>query len=301
MLKELHGHTRQRPQRLVRRAVTSALVLLGCAACGSGGTASSHGGTGGTHGKTLLDNIKSSGEISACLAVDPPFILQASDGTWTSYDPALLRLLQSYYNVRVKFVAVTWPTIVSALLSQKCDIIGADLSATPARAKVIDFTVPFARVGESYFLLTSNSKHIQTANQLNSSNVTIAVGQGGADEAITKQHMPKAHLVAIQSNVGTVMNEVTSGRADAAAFNSMLAPYILAKYHNTYVVPKYDPSKGVFAKQNAGIDALGVVWGVRKGNSDLVDWLNKFLNTEQSNGTLAKLAKDDITQANMAG
>ena len=66
------------------------------------------------------------------------------DGTPTGYDVDVARLLATDLGARLELVAVTSPNRIATLLTQRVDLIVANLGITPERAKAISFSTPYA-------------------------------------------------------------------------------------------------------------------------------------------------------------
>lgn len=238
-----------------------------------------------------LAAIQKAGVITIGVAQDPPFEFTTSSGKWTSFDPVLDQKLAAYLGVKAKFVTTGWTGIVAGLQSGKYDIIGADINATPERAKVIAFTKPYYQTGTSFFALAANSKKLSSVAGLNNSGVTVAVVTGSDNQTAVTTYLPKAKMRALpNASIASLVSEVLSGRADALATSTYLAPALVAKYHFV-VIP-------ALAKSPYGVLPVGVAWGLPKGQPALLAKMNAFLAAETKNGDIAKLQKEWLTPAN---
>jgi ABC-type amino acid transport substrate-binding protein len=234
-----------------------------------------------------LGAIEKAGVIRVGMTVDPPFVLQNPDGSWSSFNPTMVNLLGKYLGVKVDFVPTTGTAMVAGLQSGQYDIIGASISATPEREQAIDFTVPYAYGGNTW-LVSSTSKY-KTLSDLNNSATTIGFNANTFQATATTKNLPKAKTRALTNvSYADLVSEITSGNSDAVSIPSFLATAITNKYKGLTAIPA----------GNKGIDPTGVAWGVPKNESSLVDALNTFLNKEAKNGTTAKLYAKDITVDN---
>src|SRR3979490_2499154 len=92
-----------------------------------------------------LDDIRKAGKIR--IAIDlaiPPFGMTDDKMQPTGSDVDLARLLAKDMGVELEIVTTTGPTRIPMLQTNKADIVVSTLSITPDRAKVIDFSVPYA-------------------------------------------------------------------------------------------------------------------------------------------------------------
>jgi polar amino acid transport system substrate-binding protein len=272
---------------MTRFSVRSLLGAMACAlvmslALGIGDTQAQQG---------ELAKIKAAGVIRVGIAADPPYTFQDPNGDWKSFIPELVRKLGPYLGVKIEFVGTTWTTIVAGLQADKYDIIGASINATPERAKAIDFTIPYNYAGSYYYIRKDNPKNFKTLDDLNKPEVTIAFVTGASDDETTRRYLPKATYRAIpNASTADLLSELESKRSDAVCTGSFLAQAITSKYPYYFLPTAAD-------KPN-GLDAVGVSWGVPKGNPDLMDALNKFIDQETKNGDIAKLKAEWFTEEN---
>src|SRR6185503_7967667 len=92
-----------------------------------------------------LDDIKKAGKVR--IAIDtaiPPFGMTDDKMQPSGSDVDTARLLAQDLGVQLEIVTTTGPSRIPALQSNKADLVISTLSITPDRAKVIDFSVPYA-------------------------------------------------------------------------------------------------------------------------------------------------------------
>src|SRR5512132_4337065 len=92
-----------------------------------------------------LDEIKKAGKIR--VAIDtaiPPFGMTDDKMQPTGSDVDLAKLLAKDLGVQLEIVTTTGPSRIPMLQTNKADIVVSTLSITPDRAKVIDFSIPYA-------------------------------------------------------------------------------------------------------------------------------------------------------------
>ena len=92
-----------------------------------------------------LDNIKKAGKVR--IAIDtaiPPFGMTDDRLQPTGSDVDTAQLLAKDLGVSLEIVTTTGPTRIPMLQTDKADLVVSTLSITPDRAKVIDFSIPYA-------------------------------------------------------------------------------------------------------------------------------------------------------------
>src|SRR5260370_33734654 len=96
------------------------------------------------HAETL-DDIRKAGKIRIAIDLALPHFGMTDDKMQpTGSDVDLARLLAKDMGVELEIVTTTGPTRIPMLQTNKADIVVSTLSITPDRAKVIDFSVPYA-------------------------------------------------------------------------------------------------------------------------------------------------------------
>ena len=240
----------------------------------------------------LLDKIKQEGTFKVGLAVDPPFALRKADGTWYSFLPDLLDDLSKDMGVKIDIIPTGWTTIVAGLQSEQYDMIGASISATEERKKVIDFTIPYAYGGTTFLVLKDNPKNLNSIEDLNKSDATIAFQTGGAQDTVTHKVTPDATMRALPNiSNADLISELSAKRADAISMPSFLTAALLQKFPDFKAIP--DDTKG--------IETTGIAWGINKGNDDLKDYLDSFIQKEIDSGRMKELMEKNLTVENAAG
>jgi ABC-type amino acid transport substrate-binding protein len=235
-----------------------------------------------------LAKIKAAGVLRVGIAVDPPFTYQEPNGDWKSFNPELVRKLGEYIGVKIEFVPTSWTTIVAGLQTDKYDIIGASINATPERQQVIDFTTPYSYTGTSFLIRKDNSKNLKSMNDMNKAEVIVTFVTGSDNDEATRKFVPNATYRAIPNgSISDLISELESKRSDALSTSSYLVQPLMSKYPY-YALPA-DPN---------GVLPVGICWGVPKANPELRDAMNKFLDQETKNGDIDKLKIEWLTVEN---
>ena len=65
------------------------------------------------------------------------------DGKLEGFEVELGKALAKKIGVKAKFVPTQWDSLIAGLGSQKFDLVLNDISETPARKKVYNFTTPY--------------------------------------------------------------------------------------------------------------------------------------------------------------
>src|SRR5450432_3159157 len=92
-----------------------------------------------------LDNIKKAGKVR--IAIDtaiPPFGMTDDKMQPAGSDVDTAQLLAKDLGVKLEIVTTTGPTRIPMLQTDKADLVISTLSIPPDRARVIDFSLPYA-------------------------------------------------------------------------------------------------------------------------------------------------------------
>src|SRR6218665_584489 len=171
--------------------------------------------------------------------------------------------------VQIQPVVVSHETKVPALVANQMDIMIGPLNETAARAKVIDFVI-FSNTGVCLFGRADTPRFtgVQTLEDFNRPELTIAYFSGAGEEPLVRQHFAKAKLRGV-ANSGSVapIEEVLAGRSDMAPINRMLWPSISKKLKGLAVFPKENDC------QDSKIFQIDTGMGVAKEQPAYLEWL----------------------------
>jgi ABC-type amino acid transport substrate-binding protein len=229
-----------------------------------------------------LDAIRAAGELKVGMTLQfkPEMYLKGT--TPAGYDVDLLHLLAKKLGVQLKIDNLAFTGLIPGLQAKKFDMVSVGLSNTPARAQVVSFTNPYVPYAQILAVPSKDAGSITSTAELNKPSDTITALLSSTAETEAKTVFPKAKVTAL-ADQNSDFNLVATGRANGI----VVEDYLLAQYNQV------NPGKLAEAK----IKPLDVQYGsyaVQHGNTTLVRYLNKFLCTEQDNGTLAKLYKKDF-------
>jgi len=250
-------------------ATLSAAVIAGGVSAGSSAAASNPGLM--TPG-TLV--------VGMTLQFKPEMYLQGS--TPAGYDVDILKLLAKQLGAKLAIKNLAFTGLIPGLQAKKFDLVSVGLTNTSARAQVVSFSNPYVPYAQVLAVPTKDASTITSTSQLNKSSDTITALLGSTAQMEAQKLFPKAKIDALADQTSD-FNLVATGRANGI----VVEDYLLSQYQSV------NPGKLSKVK----LPPLDVQYGsyaVQHGNTTLVNYLNKFLCTEQDNGTLAKLYKKDF-------
>jgi polar amino acid transport system substrate-binding protein len=213
---------------------------------------------------------------------------------WSPYEPLLMRdsksgELRGYFfdlaryifkeiDVEPEFREVTFANLVASIQSGEIDLSIADTFITVKRAAVVDYTRPILFLG-SRFLSRADETRFKTVSDLNKPDVKIAALLGGSAQDFIRRNLPQAQMIALSTTNKTApFLEVESGRADVALNDSWAVERFVAAQPTTK--PLFDRPLAV----------RPTAWIVKRGNYDLLHFLNASLDTAILSGLLQEMA-----------
>lgn len=222
-----------------------------------------------------LDNIRAAKKIrvSVDLAVPPSGMTDASmKPTGSDYDVAVL--LAKDLGVALEVVPTVGATRIPNLQTGKADIIISTLAWTADRAKVIDYSVPYA----PQISLVGGVKSVQVKSMADLAGKSVAVNRSTTQDSDLTQNAKGATVVRYDDDAG-VITAVVTGQADLVGTSNALFQTMIQKAPNRQLEPKF-----VLRTNDLGI-------GVRKDDAKLLAWVNDWVRANHKNGKLNEIFK----------
>ena len=154
-------------------------------------------------------------------------------------------------------------------------IIISTLSVTPDRAKVIDFTKPYAALQSVVGCL----KSVDVRNWDELKGKTIAVSRGTTQDTELTNMKDRNLTIARFDDDATMVTAAISGQADCVATSATIVNQIGVKNPNRVFEPK------------VLIRTFDLAIGLRKGEPALTEKLNEWISTNLKNGKLNEIYK----------
>jgi len=213
-----------------------------------------------------LEKIKAAGKIRIGVFSDkPPFGYVDADGRNQGYDVYFARRIAKDLlgdENKLEFVLVEAASRMEVLESNKVDLVLANFTVTEDRAKRVDFAKPYMKVALG--VVSPEKEAITDVAQLKGKKLIVNKGTT-ADIYFSEKH-PEVTLVKYDQNT-EAFNALRDGRGAALA------------HDNTLIFAWINRNTGFVA----GIDFLGnldaIAPAVKKGNTELLEWLNREIET----------------------
>ena len=265
-----------------RLTVAGALAgLLAVSACGgsstnsssstpaAAGSSASTGSAGaGSAGADLGTLTK--GQIRVASVGDSkPYTYTDASGNFTGFDVELFKNVAHRAGIDdVVFTGQDFSGLLAAVANSQFDVGVAAIGITDARKKTVDFSNGY--LAGYLTVLTTKSSGITDVAGLDGKR--LGVVQGTLQETYAVKNFPKAQLVRFPDN-NSAVSGLTSGTIDAHFLDYEAAKSYIGKnpdFTSAADIPSFDAPAG---------------FAVRKGNTALLDALNKGLAAAMEDGT----------------
>jgi polar amino acid transport system substrate-binding protein len=251
--------------RQATTVLATAALAFGLSACATETTTTDSGA-----------KVVSAGKLTVCTSLPyEPFEFEKGNEI-VGFDMDLMKKVAEANKLTLAPVVIGFEGIQSgqALNSGKCDIAAAGMTITDARAKVIDFTVPYFDATQA---LLTKDKSLNSLEALDGKSLGVMTGTTG--EMYAKENAPKGVTIKSFENLGLQTSAVKSGQIDAIIQdNGPLLDYA-----------KKNPDTFVTAEFNTG-EQYG--FAVKKGgNAELLASANQVITESKADGSYDELYK----------
>ncbi|WP_153732156.1 amino acid ABC transporter substrate-binding protein [Sporosarcina obsidiansis] len=249
-----------------------AAVLLFIAGCGSkssdGDTSSSDAG-----------KDKESKEI--VIGVDDKFApmgFRDEKNELVGFDIDMAKAAAEHMDVTAKFQPIDWKTKETELSSGRIDLIWNGYTITDERKEKVLFTKPY--LDNNQVVVTLADSDIQAVEELEGKTVGLqALSSAGPALESHPIHEKVKTVTEFADNV-LALTDLKTGRLDAVVIDEVVIDYYMTT------------EEGVFKKLDGSLAVEEYGIGVKKGNEELLENLQKALETMNEDGTAAKISTE---------
>ncbi len=205
----------------------------------------------------------------------PPFETIDNQGNPAGVSVELSRLLSEELGQDLRIENISYSGLIPALLSGKIDAIISSMGINETRARKVDFSDPYAF--SPLVLLAYKDSPVNSPQDLNNSNVKIAVRTGTIGYLWAAKNAGKAEIKLFDKESQAVM-EVAQGKVDVFIYD----PQSVVRRHR-----KYPDTTRTIMEPLPGVGGWGVA--VQKGNTQLLNKINQFIERSKVDGTFDKI------------
>jgi polar amino acid transport system substrate-binding protein len=230
-----------------------------------------------------LDEIKKRGYMIVATEDDfRPFEF-VKDGKPTGFDNEMVEVLKKYAPFEIRQEILPWTGILAGVSTGKYDIAITAAIITKERTQSLDFTSPIADATH-YYVKRKSDTSINSIKDLSGKTVGVQAGSallGRLPElrAMIEKDGGKMGKVVEYTSYPEAYQDLALGRTD----------YVVNTVINLNALVAEKP--GVFALGQPVSGKSYPAWAIKKGNTELLAYMNEFLAKEKANGTMATLQK----------
>lgn len=203
----------------------------------------------------------------------PPFNYK-DNGELVGFDVEIGNALAEKMGMEPVPVTNPWQTILAALKTNKFDAIIGSMSGTEERRKEADFSEVYYESGAQVFVSADNDA-IKGAEDLNGKRIGVVVSS--TFENVAKEYTDD--IVTYDSDVTALQELLVKGRLDAVITDELVGKYAINQ-NDLKIKPVGEP---LF------LDQMAIP--VAKGNTELLDKINKALEEIKEDGTYAEISE----------
>jgi len=230
-----------------------------------------------------LDEIKKRGYMVVATEDDfRPFEF-VQDGKPTGFDNELFALLKARTPFEVRQEIIPWTGLLAGVTTGKYDVALTAVLVTKERSLSLDFTMPIADATH-YYVKRKSDNSIKEIKDLNGKTLGVQAGSG------LLQRVPE--LEAMLAKTGGKIGKIIEYTSYPEAYQDLAlgrTDFVINTVINLQSL--VDEKPNVFALGQAVSGPSFPAWAVKKGNSELLAFLNEFLWAKRKEGTIATVQK----------
>lgn len=222
-----------------------------------------------------LADIKAAGVVKvATFDANPPFgAIDPKTHDIVGYDVDFAKALAKSLGVKLQLVATNPANRIPLLQSGKVDLIVADITITPERAQVIDFSTPYFVTGQQFLVPASSPDKLDAYSK-----ARIGAVKGTTGEQALHQRFPQSRVLAYD-DIPLALTALRNGNVQAITQDSTILAGLLAGAPDK---AKFKILPDLLSKEEIGV-------GVSKGESALLNKVNEELVNLEKSGEAAKI------------
>lgn len=211
--------------------------------------------------------------IFATDATWPPLQFIDESGNLTGFEVELVPLIGEKVGKNFVVKNIPWDTIFAGLANGQYDGIASGVTVTEERKNIIDFSPAILSQGQ--VVIVKSDSTIKSIDDLNGKKVGVQIGTTG-DFALEEYSVD----IKRYDDIGLAIEDMLNGNLDAAVCDSMIASdFVLAN----------DNYKGQLKVAGEPFTTEDIAIGVKKGNSELLELVNKGLQMMIEDGSFDAL------------
>jgi len=228
----------------------------------------------------VMDRILSRGELKVGMSGDmPPLNMATKEDKIIGLDADLAAMMADAMGVKLNVQKIAFAELLPALEAGSIDMIISNMTMTPGRNLKVAFVGPYFTSGKGFLTKNSTLTQAKKFADINNPNFTFVALKASTSEAVTRAGAPQAKLLTVATeNEGVQM--VIDGKADGMIADFPICVVAAFRNQGSGLVPVVAPLT---------YEPIGIA--VPKGDPQLVNWLQNFLNGIEKAGYMKDLGE----------
>lgn len=214
-------------------------------------------------------------------AAFPPFEYVTSKGLVGEYDGidvAIAKKIAEDMNVELVIEDMEFEGLIASVQTGKVDLVIAGMTVKPERQEKVDFSDTYFTAEQSIVVAKDNTDITKADDLKNNKKVGVVLGYTGDSIVTETLQVAENNILRVSRGIDAVQ-ELKNGKLDAVVIDSATAQALASK--NDLKIVK---DEAVFKAEEYAI-------AVKKGNSGLVQEVNKVLKEMKDSGEIDQLAQ----------
>lgn len=214
-------------------------------------------------------------------AAFPPFEYVTSKGLVGEYDGidvAIAKKIAEDMNVELVIEDMEFEGLIASVQTGKVDLVIAGMTVKPERQEKVDFSDTYFTAEQSIVVAKDKTDITKADDLKNNKKVGVVLGYTGDSIVTETLQVAENNILRVSRGIDAVQ-ELKNGKLDAVVIDSATAQALASK--NDLKIVK---DEAVFKAEEYAI-------AVKKGNSGLVQEVNKVLKEMKDSGEIDQLAQ----------
>ena len=225
-----------------------------------------------------IKKITKSGVIKIGMTGDqPPFSMEAKDGTLMGFEVDLAELLAESMNLKLEIVRLPFSELLPALQKGNVDAVMSGMAITMERNMQAAFVGPYVLSGKSILTKMENLAKADEKEDLNQSDLKITSLKGSTSEKFVKLFLPEATAVP-SDNYEQALNKLLNDEVNV----------IVADYPFCVLKVLLNPTSGLITlSEPLTVEPIGMA--LPADDPLLVNFMENYLKALVMSGVLSEL------------
>ena len=201
------------------------------------------------------------------------------DGSYWGFGIEVAQEMASRLGVATKFVKTSWPTLTADVLAEPplFDLAIGGITITDTRRETMLMSEGYLANGKTILCRASEAERYQSLADIDKADVRVMVNPGGLNEKFANANLTHATIIVHQKNE-EIPSLVAEGKADVMITEITEAPYYV-QTDGRLAAPLLNKP---FTRGEIGVL-------MRKGQDDLLQFVNTTIRQMKADGTLRRL------------